>query len=126
MRRERFSALLTSVYVLYEASWPVAQPDLERIEAEAEQFVAMMHHLYDEAGSGSLDREAFDRAAHQHPLLVQAFQLEQLDMPIPPPAQPEAPSPLGSDRLRAKNGVYSGLRPGAVSRFDETYFDGTA
>ena len=43
--------------------------------------MGMMYELYDEANTGRLDQTAFNRAAHQHPLLVQAFQLEQLDLP---------------------------------------------
>ena len=35
------------------------------------QFVGMMYELWDETRAGALDAERFDRAAHQHPLLVQ-------------------------------------------------------
>ena len=98
-----------------------------RIRDEAAQFVGMMYDLWDDRGSGVLDAAAFDRAAHQHPLLVQAFQLEQLDLPreaaaaAAPAAQ--ALSPLGAAHLRVKNGVYVGLRPGALARLDDSYFD---
>ena len=73
---------------------------------------------------------SFDRAAHQHPLLVQAFQLEQLDLPAATvtDAAAAATSPggtaLGSahEHLRVRNGIYLGLRPGAVSTLDDSYF----
>ena len=55
-------------------------------------------------------------------LLVQAFQLEQLELPPSAPRHPEPPSPLGAAHLRVKNGVYLGLRPGAVSKLDDSYF----
>ena len=54
---------------------------------------------------------------------MQAFQLEQLELPpaAPAAAHPQ-PSPLGSARLRAKHGVYTGLRPGAICTLDEGHF----
>ena len=51
----------------------------------------MMYELYDEAHEGYLGPAAFDRSAHQHPLLVQAFQLEQLDTPAAP-SSPTSPA----------------------------------
>ena len=54
-----------------------------------------------------------------HSVAMQAFQLEQLDAP-PPPKEPS--SPLGAAFLRPRTGVYTGLRPGALSLFDEAYF----
>jgi hypothetical protein len=120
--RERFAALLTTVYLMYEPSWPVSEETHERVRGEAEQFVGMMYDLYDEERTGVLDAATFDRAAHQHPLLVQAFQLEQLDLPASAPRHPEAPSPLGAAHLRVKNGIYLGLRPGAVSKLDDSWF----
>ena len=41
------------------------------------------------------------------------------DRPAP---STEPPSPLGAAHLRVKNGVYLGLRPGAVSKLDDSYF----
>ena len=35
---------------------------------------------------------------------------------------PPTPSPLGAAQLRQKNGVYLGLRPGAVTLVDDSYF----
>ena len=98
-----------------------------QIGREAEQFVSMMFALWDEGGGGSLNAAGFDRAAHQHPLLVQAFQLEQLDLPptVPTEEQASAGAPstaLAERRLSIKNGVYLGLRPGAVSMLDDSYF----
>jgi hypothetical protein len=81
-----------------------------------------MYSLYDEERADLLSPSAFDRAAHQHPLLVQAFQLEQLELPASAPVPPDPPSPLGAAALRTRSGVYSGLRPGAVSNVDEGYF----
>ena len=51
---------------------PIPAERMRGIQEEAEQFVGMMYELWDESRGGSLDAEAFDRAAHQHPLLVQA------------------------------------------------------
>ena len=119
--REQFAALLRSVYHMYEKAWPIP-PDAEaRIDSEARQFVEMMFELWDETRGGALSADAFDRAAHQHPLLVQAFQLEQLDMPALAGGASPA-SPIGEAALRIKNGVYLGLRPGAVSTIDDSYF----
>lgn len=118
--RERFSSLLLTVYMMYEPSWPVSAEAHARISHEAEQFVTMMFELWDDGKSGVLDAITFDRAAHQHPLLVQAFQLEQLELPDSAP--PLSSSPLGAAHLRVKNGVYLGLRPGAVSKLDDSYF----
>ena len=44
-------------------------------------FVQLMFELWDDMHSGSFDCFQFDRAAHQHPLLVQGFQLEQVKPP---------------------------------------------
>ena len=121
VRRERFVGLLTSVYRMYESDSPVSE-ESDHVRSEAEQFVGMMFELYDEDKRGALDFATFDRAAHQHPLLVQAFQLEQLDLPPSAPRHPEPRSPLGAAHLRVKNGVYQGLRPGAVSKLDDSYF----
>ena len=118
--RRRFIELLTTVYLMHEPEWPVGEEARTRIQTEASQFVSMMFDLWDESKSGVLDQSMFDRAAHQHPLLVQAFQLEQLDLPATAP--PEPPSPLGAAHLRVKNGVYMGLRPGALSKMEESYF----
>jgi len=121
--RARFASLLLSVYLMYHASWPIDEAAYERLRGEAEQFSAMMFDLWDEGRTGRLSHPAFDRAAHQHPLLIQAFQLEQLDLPPSALSHPEPPSPLGSASLRGKNGVYLGLRPGALSRnIDDSYF----
>ena len=62
-----------SVYHMYEKARPIP-PDAEaRIDSEARQFVEMMLELWDETRGGALSADAFDRAAHQHPLLAQAF-----------------------------------------------------
>ena len=152
---------------------------MERIQLEAEQFATMMYDLWDEGGSGVLSRSAFDRAAHMHPLLVQAFQLEQLDLPASTPRDSTTTSPLGGaqvrqkspshhtasqysttqhntahksphlpspaitchhlpspaitchhlpspsivfPQVRQKNGIYLGLRPGAIAQLDNSYF----
>ncbi|KAL1499615.1 hypothetical protein AB1Y20_011814 [Prymnesium parvum] len=116
----RFNALLLGVYVMYEPSWPIPSSRMGCIHEEAAQFVDMMYELWDEEADGSLTESQFDRAAHQHPLLVQAFQLEQLDAPAP--VLDSFSSPLGAAHLKARPGVYTGLRPGALSRFDEAYF----
>ena len=51
--------------------------------------------------------------------VTQAFQLEQLDAP---PLLESPASPLGASRLKPRTGVYTGLRPGAVTTVDESYF----
>ena len=44
-----------------------------------------MYDLWDERGAGELTAMQFNRAAHQHPLLVQMFQLEaSLSLPEAP------------------------------------------
>jgi hypothetical protein len=120
---------------MYEDGSPSPTSSLERIRREASQFVSMMYDLWDESRAGTLDAAGFDRAAHQHPLLVQAFQLEQIEQP-PSTTHDEgdaagraagAPSathtPAGTTaHLRVKNGVYLGLRPGAVCKLDDSYF----
>ena len=130
VRRERFTTLLASVYRMYE---PVADGEnlsaeaAARVASEAEQFVAMMYNLWDEDNTGAMDAPTFDRAAHQHPLLVQAFNLEQLELPESVLRTSDAsPAPLGSahGKLRGKNGEYLGLRPGAITlAIDDSYFD---
>ena len=117
--RERFREILTSVYVMYEPAWPVSAEAMGRIGAEAAQFTEIAFELWDAQHSAALDAEGFNRAAHQHPLLVQAFQLEQLDMP---PSASRQPSAFGAAHLRATHGVYLGMRPGLVSRLDDSYF----
>jgi len=122
VRRARFASLLTSVYVMYEPPGPVDETAVARARSEAEQFTAMMYELWGTTHDSVLDADAFDRAAHQHPLLVQAFQLEQLDLPPAAPRPPDYSNPIGAARLRVKNGVYLGLRPGALSNLDDGYF----
>ena len=78
---------------------------------EAEQFTRMMYELWDERGTGCLTAAQFDRAAHQHPLLVQAFALEAMETPAalatPPPSPARPPPPrrprteMGSELLCA-------------------------
>ena len=101
------------------AAPPLSEETCARVHAEAEHFVGMMYDLWDEGKSGELDAPTFDRAAHQHPLLVQAFNLEQLEMP---PSAAGERGTLGAAQVRAKNGMYLGLRPGAVSVVNDSYF----
>lgn len=58
---------------MYEPSWPISAVRMQSIEAEAKQFVAMMFELWDDERDGQLSEAQFDRAAHQHPLLVQVM-----------------------------------------------------
>ena len=116
----RFATLLTSVYIIYETASKIDAEALCRVRAEAEEFVGMMYGLWVEGGSGAFDARSFNRAAHQHPLLVQAFQLQQLDLPPSALQNPELESLFSG--LKKKNGVYRGMRPGAVCRIDETHF----
>eukprot|EP00967_Tisochrysis_lutea_P025152 scaffold28953_cov35-Tisochrysis_lutea.AAC.1 len=51
---------------------------LRQIRAEAEHFVALMLELWDEDDDDQLDEPQFCAAAHQHPLLAQAFQLTSM------------------------------------------------
>lgn len=157
VHRPGFCALLASVYIMYESGAPLAMREgagrlvstpllvgksiSARVREEASQFVGMMYELYDEANTGRLDQTAFNRAAHQHPLLVQAFQLEQLDLPDDAAASSSGAaeshnanadgehfgdgpcSPMtAASHLRVRNGIYLGLRPGAISVLDDDYF----
>ena len=169
VRFETFRSLLASVYLMYESGGSPAPGQLAgrrappsdeathaHVQKESDHFVRMMFDLYAPPGSAVmlLDEASFNRAAHQHPLLVQAFQLVQLDAPPgarpaadaaeaegchggtprseaacgeqPEPASASSPmadaAPLGFAHLRIKNGVYVGLRPGAVSIMDDSYF----
>uniref|UniRef100_A0A7S4BMJ7 EF-hand domain-containing protein n=1 Tax=Chrysotila carterae TaxID=13221 RepID=A0A7S4BMJ7_CHRCT len=111
--RADFIAVLCYIYALYEdlGASPLrnahahATRVAERVQAEATRFVDMMFELWDEEGVGLLSRARFDRAAHQHPLLVQTFQLEQLDSPqvrqplSAAPAAPTQPQTTSSTRV---------------------------
>ena len=113
--RHHFLYLLRGMYLLYEP--PLDEnPDAEaatlaRVSEEAEQFTRMMYELWDERGTGCLTAAQFDRAAHQHPLLVQAFALEAMETPAAlatPPPSPAGPPPprrprteMGSELLCA-------------------------
>ena len=113
--RHHFLYLLRGMYLLYEP--PLDEnPDAEaatlaRVSEEAEQFTRMMYELWDERGTGCLTAAQFDRAAHQHPLLVQAFALEAMETPAalatPPPSPARPPPPrrprteMGSELLCA-------------------------
>ena len=143
MRWVDFVEVLISVYLLYEPAGPPSEARRAAIADEVERFVNLMYEV-EGSGSDVLDAEAFDRAAHQHPLLVQAFQLERLEDVAAPGSGggrgdgaagggeaagvraggADASSPLGEAALKARNEVYLGLRPGAVSRVDEGYFGG--
>jgi hypothetical protein len=104
VQRANFVSLLTSVYVMYEPTGSDYESALARVRDEAERFTSMMYGLWDPECSSVLDEAAFDRAAHHHPLLVQAFQLEQLELNATLRQDREACNPIGSARLRVKNG----------------------
>ena len=86
VRREAFSSLLQGVYLLYEPPMhrqaAVRDARIAEVGAEAREFVSMMYDLWAtpadgaraDAGRGCdvLNAAQFRRAAHQHPLLVQA------------------------------------------------------
>ena len=76
-----FLSTLLGVYVMYEPEWPIPAERMHAVTDEAQQFVAMMYQLWDEEADGSLTAAQFDRAAHQHPLLVQAGALPLYPMP---------------------------------------------
>ena len=108
MRREAFSSLLQGVYLLYEPPMhrqaAVRDARIAEVGAEAREFVSMMYDLWAtpadgapaDAGRGCdvLNAAQFRRAAHQHPLLVQAFQLAALDAELD--ADLAAPHELGA------------------------------
>ena len=104
VQRAHFVSLLTSVYVMYEPTGSDYESARARVRDEAERFTSMMYGLWDPECSSVLDEAAFDRAAHHHPLLVQAFQLEQLELNATLRQDREACNPIGSARLRVKNG----------------------
>ena len=89
---------------MYEPTGSDYESALARVRNEAERFTSMMYGLWDPECSSVLDEAAFDRAAHQHPLLVQAFQLEQLELNATLRQDREACNPIGSARLRVKTG----------------------
>lgn len=93
VQRDVFYVLLQGLYLTYEPPMhrnaPANPAQVARISKEAKQFVDMMYSLWCERPDGLLSAEQFSRAAHQHPLLVQAFQLASL--PPPPPDQAGAP-----------------------------------
>jgi len=120
--RIRFASILTSVYIMYNPSCGVDERGIARIRAEADSFTAMVYESWDTSQSGVLDAASFYHVAHQHPLLVQAFQLDQRDLSSSDSTISGACSVLGNQKLRVKNGVYLGLRPSALPTLDDRYF----
>lgn len=89
VRRADFISGLSDTYALYHKQECTSSKRLEEA-LEAAHFVEMMFELWDGTGSGELAPQVFIKAAHQHPLLVQVFNLEQLETsmpqcPLPPP-----------------------------------------
>ena len=79
-RRARYARRRGSLFVSLHAPPRDRCPPLSglcrvdgRVAWQAWQFVSMMYELWDERGKGVLTPSQFDRAAHQHPVLVQAF-----------------------------------------------------
>ena len=50
------------------------------------------------------------------------YAFTQLELPELAAGTPSPSSPIGEASLKVKNGVYLGLRPGAVSKLDDSYF----
>jgi hypothetical protein len=109
VRRADFIAGLCETYALFHSETGASVTEAR----EAEHFVDLMFELWDESGAGELTPQLFVNAAHQHPLLVQAFNLEQLEPPPPtPPADAHGGQrsllPLGA-AARAEVAAHGGL-----------------